>query len=106
MTFRVELTDRAARDLAILFEEKRALESLAAGHWFNGLERAIYSLETFPRKCPMAPESRKAGRSLRHVLYGRKPHVYRAIYEIDEARKIVRVLTIRHGAMEPADLDG
>jgi mRNA-degrading endonuclease RelE of RelBE toxin-antitoxin system len=28
--------------------------------------------------------------------------VYRVIYEIDDENKPVRVLTIRHGAMEPA----
>jgi hypothetical protein len=31
--------------------------------------------------------------------------VYRIIYEIDERRKLVSVLTIRHGAKEPAELD-
>jgi toxin ParE1/3/4 len=39
---------------------------------------------------------------LRHLLYGKKPNVYRVILEIDEARKVVRVLTIRHGAMDEA----
>ena len=33
------------------------------------------------------------------------PHVYRAIYEIDETAKIVNVLTIRHGAMDEARPD-
>jgi mRNA-degrading endonuclease RelE of RelBE toxin-antitoxin system len=51
-----------------------------------------------------APEAKKTNRPLRHLLYGRTPHVYRAIYEVDERKKIVRVLTIRHGAMAPADL--
>jgi hypothetical protein len=64
----------------------------------------VLALETYPRRSPIAPGTQKANRPLRHLLYGRKPHVYRAIYEVDERRKIVRVLTIRHGAMEPADL--
>jgi hypothetical protein len=64
----------------------------------------VLALETYPRRSPIAPETKKTNRLLRHLLYGRKPHVYRAIYEVDERRKIVRVLTIRHGAMEPADL--
>jgi mRNA-degrading endonuclease RelE of RelBE toxin-antitoxin system len=37
-------------------------------------------------------------RELRHLLYGKKPHVYRVIYEVDEGRQAVLVLTIRHGA--------
>ena len=47
-----------------------------------------------------APESKKAGRPLRQLLYGAKRDVYRVLYEIDEGKKIVRVLTIRHGAMD------
>jgi toxin ParE1/3/4 len=103
MTYLVEQTDRCARDLAALYEEKNAVESIAAARWFNGLENAVDTLATYPRRCPIAPESKKARRLLRHLLYGKKPHVYRVIYEIDELHKLVRVLTIRHGAMEPAE---
>lgn len=102
MPYLVSLTDRAKGDLAILYDEKRAASSDAAARWFNGLEEAIYSLENSPKRCPVAPEGRKPGRPLRHLLYGNKPHIYRAIYEIVEDRQLVRVLTIRHGAMEPA----
>jgi toxin ParE1/3/4 len=100
MTYRVELTDRAARDLYRLYEEKQADESDAAARWFNGLEKAVSTLETLPRRCPAAPENKKTGRPLRHLLYGKKPHVYRVIFEIDEPRRTVYVLTIRHGAQE------
>ncbi len=104
MTYIVELADRAERDLATLFAEKNAVESVGAARWFNALEQAVYSLQTYPRRCPLAPESRKAGRPLRHLLFGKKPHVYRVIYAIDDQNKRVRVLTIRHGAMEPAEM--
>jgi mRNA-degrading endonuclease RelE of RelBE toxin-antitoxin system len=60
-------------------------------------------LELFPRRCPGAPESKKCRRALRHLLYGSKANVYRVIYEIDESRKAVRILTIRHGAMRTAE---
>jgi mRNA-degrading endonuclease RelE of RelBE toxin-antitoxin system len=32
------------------------------------------------------------------MLYGKKPHLYRVIFEVDEPRRAVWVLTIRHGA--------
>ena len=98
MAYLVELTARATSDLDYLYSN--AAESRAAARWFNGLEKAVYTLERFPRRCPVAPESRKAKRPLHHLLYGKKPHVYRVIYEVDEAHQLVRVLTIRHGAME------
>ena len=37
-------------------------------------------------------------RRLWHLLYGKKPHVYRVIYEIDEQQQTVWVLAIRHSA--------
>jgi plasmid stabilization system protein ParE len=104
MAYLVSLSDRAERDLAALYEEKNAAGSSAAARWFNGLEAAVLTLEQFPRRCPAAPEGLRTKRALRHLLYGKKPHVYRVIYEVDERQKIVQVITIRHGAMEPATL--
>jgi toxin ParE1/3/4 len=98
MTYRVEFTARASRDLESLYEEKNAAESRAAARWFNGLEEAVGALASFPYRCPAAPEARKTIRKLRHLLYGKKPHVYRVIYEVDERRQTVSVLHIRHGA--------
>jgi mRNA-degrading endonuclease RelE of RelBE toxin-antitoxin system len=60
----------------------------------------VYALARLPRRCPVAPDSKRTKRPRRHLLYGNKHHVYRAIYEIDESRKVVFLLTIRHGAMD------
>jgi mRNA-degrading endonuclease RelE of RelBE toxin-antitoxin system len=100
MAYLVELTLRAERDLDYLYERISADDLAAAGRWFNGLEAAIYTLERLPRRSPIAYESKRAKRQLRHLLYGAKRDVYRVIFEIDEPRKIVRVLTIRHAAMD------
>lgn len=107
MAYRVEFAARAARDLEYLYLEKNAAESPAASRWLNGLEQAVNALAGHPHRCPAAPESRKLRRALRHLLYGKKPHVYRVIYEVDERRRKVWVLTIRHGArgkLKPPDL--
>jgi mRNA-degrading endonuclease RelE of RelBE toxin-antitoxin system len=108
MAYSVEFSARAARDLEILYLEKNAAESPAAARWYNGLEQAVYALETHPHRCPITPEARKLKRKLRHLLYGPKPHVYRVIYEVDERRQTVWVLTIRHSArkrLKASDLD-
>jgi plasmid stabilization system protein ParE len=45
--------------------------------------------------------------NLRHLLYGRKPSIYRVIYRVREKQKKVEVLHIRHGArrqVKPSDL--
>jgi len=98
MTYIVEFAARAARDLEILYMEKNAAESQAAARWYNGLEQAVDAIALFPNRFPLAPEARGAKRKLRHLLYGKMPHVYRVIYEVEESRQTVWVLTIRHGA--------
>jgi toxin ParE1/3/4 len=100
MVYDVELTRRAERDLDDLYEFFSAEDSKVIRRWFNGLEKAVYTLEELPRRCPRAPESRRTDRPLRHLLYGTKPNIYRVLYEVDEKRKIVRVVTIRHGARD------
>jgi toxin ParE1/3/4 len=98
MAYRIEFADRAARDLEALYVEKNAAESQAGSQWYNGLEAAVNALATYPRRCPAAPEARKVRRELRHLLYGKKPHVYRILYEVDERQNTVWVLAVRHGA--------
>jgi toxin ParE1/3/4 len=102
MAYVVEVTVRAARDLELLYLEKHAAESLVADHWYNGLGEAISTLAAHPHRCPIAPETRTTKRQLRHLLYGKRPHVYRIIYEIQEQAQTVRVATIRHAARRKA----
>jgi toxin ParE1/3/4 len=94
MAYLVNLTARAERDFARLYEEINAENSDAALKWYRGFKEAILSLEEHPNRCPMTPESDK----FRHLLYGNKPHIYRAIYRVLEKEKQIEVLHIRHGA--------
>ena len=108
MTYLVEFAIRAVRDLEILYAEKSVGESLAAARWYNGLEQAVFALASYPYRCPVAPEAQRTKRKLRNLLYGKKPHVYRVIYAVDEGRQTVWVLTIRHGArreFKPPDVE-
>jgi toxin ParE1/3/4 len=97
MAYAVDTTFRAERDLASLYEAINAASSDAALNWYRGLKQAILSLGEHPNRCPLTPENRK----LRHLSYGTKPHIYRVIYRVLEARKQVQVLHIRHGARRP-----
>jgi toxin ParE1/3/4 len=107
MAFLVEFSTRARLDLEVLYIEKNAAESDAAARWYNELEKAVDGLGRYPHRCAPAPEARNFKRKLWQLLYGKKPHVYRVIYEIDEAWQAVRVIAIRHGArrqLKPSDL--
>ena len=94
MAYLVKITARAERDLALLYEDINAADSEAARHCYEGLKKAILSLARQPKRCAIARENKR----LRHLLYGRKPNVYRVIYRVSERRRQVDVLHIRHGA--------
>ena len=94
MAYLVNITSRAERDLARIYERINAHDSDAASEWYHGFKQAILSLEEQPNRCPVTPENGK----LRHLLYGNKPHIYRAIYRVMEKQKQVEVLHIGHGA--------
>ena len=94
MAYLVNLSARARRDLAQIYRRINADDSDAALKWYRGLRQAILSLEEQPGRCPVTPENDK----LRHLLYGNKPHIYRVIYRIDESKRVVNILNVRHGA--------
>jgi plasmid stabilization system protein ParE len=96
VAYLVNVTARAQRDLAILFDAINAEHSDAALKWYRGLKEAILSLDAKPNRCPKTPENAK----LRNLLYGNKPHIYRVIDRVSERSKQVDVLHIRHGARQ------
>jgi len=58
-----------------------------AGKWIRGLYHEIDSLEQFPHRCGLAPDSTFVGEELRHLFY--KSH--RVIFRIEEKHRIVRI---------------
>jgi plasmid stabilization system protein ParE len=91
MPYLVRLTDRAVRDLEAIYEFIEADASEHAFAWFNELAGAIYSLERFPERGLVPPESKK----LRQLVFGKKPNTYRIIYTVDKRSQAVNVLHIR-----------
>jgi toxin ParE1/3/4 len=97
MPYLVRFSDRALRDLEIIYEFIEADVSESAFKWFNDLSEAIYGLEHFPERGATTPENRK----LRHLLFGKKPDTFRIIYTVDKRKQAVNVLHIRHAARAP-----
>ena len=103
MDFRVKLTDQAKSDVSAIHAWLLAQEAGDAGaRWFSSLRQAISSLSVLPARCPLAPESRESPLEVRQLLYGRRPHIYRILFSIDEL--VVHVLHIRHGRRRPPAL--
>jgi len=78
VVWHVKFANRALRDLNHIYAHIEAVSSAQAAQWFARLEQAIFSLE-----------------NLRQLLHGRKPYVYRVIYEVNQAATTVHVLHIR-----------
>jgi plasmid stabilization system protein ParE len=96
MAFRVSQTARATRDLDAILEWLMAEEAGETGlRWFRKMKDAVASLGSFPERCGIAPESRDFPFEVRHLIFGRKPHLYRVLFTIED--DVVVVLHIRHG---------
>jgi toxin ParE1/3/4 len=94
MAYRVRVTPRAEQDLDALYRQIRAADSQVARQWYLGLRAAMLRLREMPGRCPKTLENKK----LRHLLYGRKPHLYRVIFRIRIKLGLVEILHIRYGA--------
>lgn len=94
MTYLVKLTSRAERDLTSLYDQINAANSVLAERWYLGLKAAILELDEMPNRNAITPENK----ALRHLLNGRKPHIYRVIFRVKTKARVVEVLHIRHGA--------
>jgi plasmid stabilization system protein ParE len=101
MAYRVDIADRAVRNLRRIYASIDAEGTERAREWFNGLEDAVFSLDQHPARGAPIPEHS----GLRQVLYGRKRYRYRIIYAIDESKRIVTVIHIRHGSRAAFNAD-
>jgi len=96
MAYLVNVAARAGRDLVLIFDAINAEHSGAALKWYRGLKEVILSLKDQPNRCPETPENAR----LRHLLFGRRPHIYRVICRVTEKSKQMDVLHIQHSARQ------
>lgn len=90
--FRVEITGTAQSDIWEIFHYISADNQTAAINLIQEIERQIDSLEIFPLRCPVIPESFELGVEYRHIIYGH----YRTVFKVDHSRVII--MRVIHGA--------
>ncbi len=64
-----------------------------AESWLWGISQSVASLSKFPERCPVSLESESFDVVVRQLLYGKKPHIYRMLYSIQEEK--VYILRVR-----------
>jgi plasmid stabilization system protein ParE len=86
----------AQEDIAEAHRWLAERDSEAADRWFNSLYDKIDSLEMFPERCPLAPESQFFSAEIREAFHGRRQHKHRILFTVTEDE--VHILHVRHGA--------
>lgn len=102
MAYRVEIARSAEGEFEALYLWVVERAPHHGARWFNGLERAVLSLSDHPKRCAIAPENVDSESPVRVLHYGRKPHVYRVFFTIDDAAKVVHVVHMRRGERQSA----
>lgn len=92
--YSVKLMSRALRDLDGIYEyiAKTLLEPETAMKLIDRIEKAIYSLETMPKRCPERKVGAYANRGYRQLFVEN----YTAVFRVDETKKNVIVITVRY----------
>jgi toxin ParE1/3/4 len=90
--YRVEITRSAEIDIREIYLYVSKDNELSALNLVEELKNQIKTLETFPLRCAVIPESQELGIEYRHLIYGN----YRTIFKMVGSRVII--MRIVHGA--------
>ena len=102
MNYRVVFTARARADVLEQFLYLADRSPAAAARWYDGIEKAVTKLGTLPERHPIAQdETEQLGITLRQLLYGRRPGVFRILFSIEG--DTVTLHYVRHSARGPIE---
>jgi len=101
MTYRIDFSSvaKAEADAAFVSFSQFTTPDHAQ-EWYQGLIKAISSLQTMPNRCALARENAFFSQEIRQFLYGRGQHTYRILFTVldDQPIPTVRILHIRNAA--------
>jgi len=102
VTYRVVFTARARADVLEQFRYLADRSPDAAARWYVGIEKAVAKLSTLPERHPIAQdETNQLGLTLRQMLYGRRPGVFRILFSVEG--DTVTLHYVRHSARGPIE---
>ncbi|HMV51906.1 MAG TPA: type II toxin-antitoxin system RelE/ParE family toxin [Blastocatellia bacterium] len=99
MSYKVEIAKKAQQEVRQVVHWLTQHSPGKAAIWhFDFLEK-VDSLENFPARCPLAPESKIHGREIRHLIFDK----YRILFVIED--ETVYVLRVRHQSQDMLKAD-
>jgi toxin ParE1/3/4 len=99
VTYRILIQPPAFDDLELARRWIARHSAERADLWLQGIFEAIQTLTSFPRRCPLAPESDLFADQIRQLLHGD----YRVLFMVEDHQ--VRILHVRHGARRTMTTD-
>jgi len=92
--YAIKISDRALRDLDGIYAHiaSTLLVPETALKLVEEIEASIFSLDTFPQRCPERKIGTYANRGYRQLFVGN----YTVLFRIDETKKWVIIVTVRY----------
>lgn len=107
MKYRIDISRPALTDAEKTYLWLKEESEEIANKWFKDLVKTINSLQNFPSRCPLAPETRSFLIDIRQLLYGKGKQQYRILFgiSVDEktAEDVVLIYRIRHSSQKYLD---
>ncbi|HQU45686.1 MAG TPA: type II toxin-antitoxin system RelE/ParE family toxin [Pirellulales bacterium] len=99
MKYQVVLHRLARDDLDRAYLHVARYAPRTAARWIDRFEDSLQRLERHPQRCGAARENRKTAMDLREFHFGKRPYVFRVIFNIDD--QFVRILRILRAQRRP-----
>ena len=99
MNYRVELSPRAKDDIRdyVRYVLDESQDMATATRLYDRINRAINSLDKFPRRCSRAPEDELTDYEVRMLIVG----PYLVLFNVNDDDRLVKIVAARHGRQLP-----
>ena len=105
MDFRVDISELAETDIENIFGWLRKRTEDVVRNWYISWLAAKRLLEYFPKRCPVALETRSFLIDIRHLLFGGGSLQYRIIFGVSVAETsgdgVVTIYRVRNSMQRP-----
>lgn len=101
MTFEVEYTPNAIREVEDVYLWIKARAPISADRWKEDFIAKVETLSKDPQRHRLAPENSKFSCDIRQLLFRKHRGQFRIIFTISENKVIV--LSLRHHSRRPLD---